>query len=75
MNQGTAARESLARAMDIKTVVHQKNEDCCHVHAAANTAVNELLVNDLSCEFESASPSKERIHALFDRKVNYNILR
>lgn len=69
MNQGVAAaRESLARAMDIKTAVHNPNEDLHHIHAVEINAVNEMLVDDLSQEFVKGSPSKERLHALFDRK-------
>lgn len=55
--------------MDIKTAIHNPDEDLYHVHAAEINAVNEMLVDDLNKEFAAGSPNKEHLHALFDRKV------
>jgi hypothetical protein len=60
-------KDQLAVAMDIKTAVDKH-------HMTKDRALHELIVSDLADEFEQGtsggSPSKEKLHALFDRKVS-----
>jgi hypothetical protein len=62
-------RDKLAVAMDIKTAVGEHAHGY-ERHTAQNGGLHEMLESDLANEFQqSTPPSKDKLHALFDRKV------
>jgi hypothetical protein len=64
-----AVHNKLAVAMDIKAAVDGHLHKHDH-HPAENRGLHELLVSDLDAEFEKGTPpSREKLVALFDRKV------
>jgi len=68
----STARDAFATALDIKDVIANGDEHGYHVHAPAARAVQDLLVTDLAAQFsEGMAPNKERLRAIFDRKVRF----
>lgn len=64
------ARDKLAIAMDIKNAVDHSTKHAHHKHAAGLHVLHEMLVSDLDAAFQQGTPpSKEKVHAIFDRKV------
>lgn len=65
-----AGRDAIATALDIKDVIANGDAHGHHVHAPTVSAVRELLVTDLAAQFsEERAPNKERLRAIFDRRV------
>lgn len=63
-----AVKSKLAVAMDIKTAVDGHPHIYEH-DTADNRGLQEMLVSDLADEFQQGTPpSKDKLHALFDRK-------
>jgi hypothetical protein len=66
------ARDAFATALDIKDAIANGDEHGHHVHAPAARAVRDLLITDLAAQFsEEMAPNKERLRAIFDRKVRF----
>ena len=70
MFRSEVAKAKLAIAMDIKNAVGHSIKDGHNAHDPESQGLHELLVSDLDAAFEhSTPPSKEKLHAVFDRKV------
>ena len=64
--------QALARAMAMKDAVSNPEEFNAHMHRTSDIAgLEEVLVTDLDAELTAAAPDRERIKALFDRKVSW----